>query len=434
MGVRRHRVTRQGWAAAGAAAALGALTVAILHLVRGLDYWNYSEGVYALTARLWVSGGDLYGRLVAAQPPWLFLTGGGVLSVDDSLPALRLGVGIVQLATGLLAAAAVWRLTRSGVATTLAAPLALLTPWAVHEHGALTPEVLVAPVLLGAALASTRPRLAAVAGALATTAPFVKWSFIVVVPVVVVLSARPRRAAAGAAIGFGVQALVFTLLFGGGLWDDTVVAQMQSGRRSLLSLDGTVAQAVWNLAGLLAPAAFAVVHRRAVDDRPLLRALTGLALAVLLTLATVVKEGTALNVLLPIEAVLLPLALTGAVLAVRAVPAGRVLPAVGAALALGFTFAQTASVLTADVTRSPFTLPTAARGAWGRVATGAEVRREADRARRCPPGVPFSGAPFIAFVARRPMPDGQPDQFLPAHSPRLRGVLARMNADAIRCP
>jgi hypothetical protein len=227
---------------------------------------------------------------------------------------------------------------------------------------------------------------------------------------------------------------VFTLVFGGGLWDDTVVAQMQSGRRSLLSLDGTVAQAVWNLAGLLAAAGFAWVRRRAVFDAPLLRALAGLAVAVLLTLATVVKEGTALNVLLPMEAVLLPLALTGAVLAVRAAAARRALPAVAAVLALGFTYAQTASVLTADVTTWPFTLPTAARGAWGRVATDAQVRAQAGRARRCPPGVPYSGPPFIAFVGRRPMPDGQPDQFLPAHSPRLRAVFARMNAEAVRCP
>jgi hypothetical protein len=289
-------------------------------------------------------------------------------------------------------------------------------------------------VLLGAALASTRPRLAAVAGALAATAPFVKWSFIVVVPVVVALSARPRRAAAGAVVGFALQALVFTLLFGAGLWDDTVVAQLQSGRRSLLALDGIIAQAAWNLAGLLVPAAVAVVRRRAVADPPLLRALTGLALAVLLTLATVVKQGTALNVLLPMEAVLLPLALTGAVLAVRAAPAEGALPALAAALALAFTFGQTVSILTADVTRWPFTLPTAARGAWGRVATDAQVRRQAGRARLCPPGVPYSGPPFIAFVGRRPMPDGQPDQFLPAHSPRLRAVLARMNAEAARCP
>jgi hypothetical protein len=47
--------------------------------------------------------------------------------------------------------------------------------------------------------------------------------------------------------------------------------------------------------------------------------------------------------------------------------------------------------------------------------------------------VPFSGAPFHAFVARRPMPGDQPDQFLfrvPAGAEAARAAAA----DAQRCP
>ncbi|HEX2103508.1 MAG TPA: hypothetical protein VHF51_07640 [Solirubrobacteraceae bacterium] len=426
-------MSRSGWAAAGAAAALAAVTLGGLHVARGLDYWNYSEGVYALSSRLLLSGDDLYGDVVAAQPPWLFLVGAGVLWLGDSIDVLRLGLGVAQLAAGLLGARAVWRLTHSAAASALTAPLTLLTPWAVHEHGSLTPEVLVAPILLGAALLSTRPRSAPVAGALAATAPFVKWPFLIVVPVVVALSARPRRAAVGALLALAVQGLAFTLVFGDGVWTHTILAQLNSGRRNLLTLDGVAAQAAWNLAGLLALTAIAAVRHRAADDAPLLRALGGLAAAVMLTLATVVKEGTALNVLVPVEAVLLPLAITGGVLAIRAART-RAVPVLGVVVALAFTFAQTASILTSDVTRTPFTIPTAELGAWGRVATGAEVERQAARARRCPPGVPFSGPPFIAFVARRQMPGGQPDQFLPAHSSSLRAELAEINAAAVRCP
>ena len=140
-------------------------------------------------------------------------------------------------------------------------PLALLTPWAVHEHGALTPELLVAPLLLGAVLLGTSARWSPLAGVLVAVAPFVKLPFLLAVPVVVALSARPRRAAAWAAGAIVVQAAVFLAVFGGGLWEDTVVAQLSSGRRGPRLIGEIWAQAAWNLAGLLALAAVAVVRR-----------------------------------------------------------------------------------------------------------------------------------------------------------------------------
>ena len=187
----RRAAARRARAPALAGLVLALATLAALHAARGLDYWNYSEGVYALTARLLAQGRDVYGDVVAAQPPWQFLAGAGILSVDDSLPFLRGALGLVQVGTGLLAAAAVWRLTGNRPATAAAVPLALLTPWAVHEHGALTPELLVAPLLLGAVLLGTSARWTPLAGVLVAVAPFVKLPFLLAVPAVVALSARP---------------------------------------------------------------------------------------------------------------------------------------------------------------------------------------------------------------------------------------------------
>ena len=62
----------------------------------------------------------------------------------------------MQLGAGVLAAIAVWRLTENPWATAAAPALSLLTPWALREHGALTPELLAPPVLLGAALLASR--------------------------------------------------------------------------------------------------------------------------------------------------------------------------------------------------------------------------------------------------------------------------------------
>ncbi len=217
----------------------------------------------------------------------------------------------------MLAGVAVWRLTESPLATAAAPALSMLTPWALREHGALTPELLAPAVLLGAALLASRERWAAAAGALAATAPFLKWPYALALIAIVVFSAAPRRAALWALGALALQALVFTALFGFGLWDDSVIAQMSSGRRGIGILKGVWGQAFWSLIGLVVLAALALHRRAAVRDAPLLKVLAALAVAMLATLITNTKDGTGLNVLVPIEAALLPLALTGAVVTVR---------------------------------------------------------------------------------------------------------------------
>jgi hypothetical protein len=415
-----------------AAAALGVLALVGLHLARGLAYWNYSEGVYALTARLLREGHDVYGDVVAAQPPWPFVAGAAALALGDSIAFLRSAVGAAQLCTGILTAAAVWRLTANRAATIAAPALALSTPWAVHEHGALTPETLAPPLLLGAALASTRRRWVALGGVLAAVTPFIKLPFLLAVPPIVLLSEDPWRAARWASGALVVQAVGFTAVFGPGLWEYTVMAQLDSPLRGVGVLVEMLGQAGWNLACLLALSVVAVLRRARAEDQALMTSLTGLAVAVLIVLATVGKEGTSLTILVPVEAVLLPLALTGAVVALR--PRATALAVGGVGAALLIVLAQTASLLTATPTATPFVAPTAARGAWGMEMSASHVDRQVEEARHCSPGVPYNGPPFIAFVARRRMPADQPDQFLTTHSDTLRAVRARMKAATPRCP
>ena len=420
----------------GLAAGLAAL--AGLHAWRGIEYWNYSEGVYAYTARMLLDGHDIYGEVVAAQPPWQFLAGAVFLAVDDSIGFLRLGVGLLQLGAGVLAGVVVWRLTASRLAAAAAVPLALLTPWAVHEHGALTPETVALPLLLGAVLAAARPaaadrgasgagRAPAAAGLLASAAVFTKWPFALAALAIALLAPDRRRVLAWLAAGVAVQAAAFTAVFGTGFWTHTVEAQLHSGRRGLDVLRGVWGQAAWNLAGLVAAAGVAVAARGRVRDPALFRLAGGLALALLATVVTNYKQGTGLNILVPVELALLPLALTGAALAT-----GRARALAVAALV--FTLVQTASLLTTPRTATPFIYPGSERGSWGRVADEARVEAEERAARACPDGVVFNGQPYFAFVAERPMPGDQPDQFLTRHSKTLSEYVGPMFADTVRCP
>ncbi|MDQ6776441.1 MAG: hypothetical protein M3071_09555, partial [Actinomycetota bacterium] len=55
-------------------------------------------------------------------------------------------------------------------------------------------------------------------------------------------------------------------------------------------------------------------------------------------------------------------------------------------------------------------------------------------ARRCPPGLAYSGAPFIAFLADRRMPGDQPDVFIVGSAPLNAPFARRADADTPRCP
>jgi hypothetical protein len=385
---------------------LGAAVLALVHVVLRDTYWDYSEGVYALSAHLTLHGHALYTGFVGAQPPGVFLVGAALLAAHDGLEWLRLGVAAFQLGAGMIAAGIVWRLTGSRAGALLTPAVMLLTPWAVHEHGALT------PVLCG-------------------LLPVVKVPFLVPAVVVVALSADPRRsgrwAVGSVLVAYGVTAG----LAGESFWREVFVAQAHTGARSLGSLAGYWAQAGWNLVGLLVCAGVSVLGRGRLRDARLFRLAAGLAAAMLLVFVSNVKVGTSLNITVPVEAALMPLAVCGAVLAFRG---GRSrLPLTICGLAVAFTMAQSVSVMASPAHPVPF-LRAGSRSAWGAQMTVSQLRVAVARARACPPGVPYSGPPLIAFVAGRTMPAGQPDQFITTHSRTLAEVARRIAAVARVCP
>ena len=82
----------------------------------------------------------------------------------------------------------------------LAPAAVVLTPWAVHEHGALTPELVALPLLLGAVLLVPRERRAPWLGLVCGVLPLVKVPYAIAGVALIAISAAPRRAAVFAAV------------------------------------------------------------------------------------------------------------------------------------------------------------------------------------------------------------------------------------------
>jgi hypothetical protein len=414
-------------------AALSALAlVVLLEVVRGHADWGPSEGVYALSARLLLHGGGLYDGLVASQPPWVYLFGVVPLWIDDSLDALRFACGLLQVATALLAAEAVWRLTGRRWAALLAAPLVVITPWATHQHGLLLPEQLGAPLLLGAALLASRPATARWAGVLAGVAVFTKLPF--ALPAALLIAVSPARftAARWAAGTIAVQALVFTAVFGTDFWRQIIQAQVQAGDGLELQA-GSWAQAAWNLLPLVVFAALALRLRDRAREPALVLTLGAAAAGALAMTASIVKPGTGLNVVVPSEPLLATLAVAGVAWALRGALRPRV--AVAAGVLGTLLLAQSASLLLDPADPQPFHRPGSSTAGWKVEHSRSEMDRLVAAAERCPPGAPYTGPPLVAFLAGRHVPGDQPDAFIISRASLHADVLARVRADAARgCP
>jgi hypothetical protein len=414
-----------------AVAAIVLLT--LLALWQDNGYWEYSDGVYALTARLVANGGDLYGQIAGAQPPPIYLAGAAVLSVADSLTALRIALAGVELVTSGLVLIAVWRLTGVRGVAVAAALISLVTPWALREHAQLLPETFAAPLLLGAALAASRTRTVVLAGALAALATAFKLAF--GLPALALLVAAPLRGdrlrALIAFVATGLLlALASLLVFGDGLLDGAVSAQRESGLAGISYVGGLWAQGGWNLLPLLACAALAWPLRDRIDDPQLQRTLAAGALGALLLFLTLFKTGSYLTLVVVVEPLLLCLAAAGVLAAVRAGSAPLSAVAAGAAL---LAVLQVGSLLISPDDPRIFTRPLASSGAERELSP-----REVDAAiaviRTCPLGSATSGPPFLAFAAGRRIAGDQPDQFILAHARALSRFQARADADQPRCP
>ncbi len=416
---------------------LAAAALAALAAWQAQGYWEYSDGVYSLSARQLLDGQALYRDFAAAQPPPLYLLGAGALALSDSPAAIRVLMALCEAATSLLVLVAVWRLTRRPAVALGAALACFVTPWALREHAQLLPETVAAPLLMGAALAAGRRGGALAAGILGAVAASCKVAF-VLPALAIVLAARPRRRALSGFAGAGaVVALTGLLVFGEPLWTNVVAAQAQTGRAALSYVGGLWAQAGWNAAPLLLLAALAWPGRAALADADLARSLLAAAIGSLLLLATLLKHGSWLTVMVVAEPPLLCLAACGvsAVLAERERSTrrrARVLAAAAAA-AVALLAAQAGSLLFAPDDPTVFTRPFAASSP-ARGLSDAQVQRAvAEIRRRCPPGTRYSGPPYLAFVAGRPIAGHQPDPFMIENAEKLAHLRRAAREDPRIC-
>lgn len=418
---------------AGWALACVALLVA-LGIWQGLGYWEYSDGVYALSARQLLHGQALYRDFAAAQPPPLFCVGAAVLAIGDGVTTLRIAMAACEAAVSLLVLIAVWRLTHRRDAALVAALVALVTPWQLREHGQLLPETLAAPLLMAAALAASRRATAVLAGVLAAIATTVKLAIAIPALATVLLGRGARRGTAAFVATGAVLAVAFAALFGSPLWTDVVHAQQQAGYAGLHYVAGLWAQAGWNLLALVVCAALAWPARRRLHDPDLARSMLVAAAGSSLLLATLAKHGSYLTVLVVAEPPLVCLAACGVVATLRDRGASRAPAwrrgAIVAAVAL--LAAQVGSLLVSPADPALFTRPFARSGP-ARLLSAGEVRASVRAIRACPAGTAYGGPPYLAFAAGRRIAGSQPDQFIIHVAPVLSAFRARSDADPTIC-
>ena len=429
---------------AGRFALVAIPVVAALLAWRGVSYWEYSEGAYALTARMLLNGSSLYGDVAAAQPPLLFYAAAGVLAVNDSLEALRAALTLPLFATGLLVTLAVWRLTLNPAAAVTGGVGALLAPWTLHEGTLLMPEAFAAPLLIGAALLAASSRRSSAAGALAALAASVKLAFALPLLAVGAAALRRRVYLAGAAAALAALWTLLLATHGSALVESVLTAQLQSGRQAPRLVAGLWLQAAWNLAPLVAIAALGWPLRHRARDPRLLVSLAALVAGSAALLLTLAKHGSYLNVIAVAEPPLVALVtcslwwLFASVSPAPTRPQGDRAPlpadrrgvrfARGAAvLAAGLVAAQSASLLASPAEPAVFVRPLSG-ATHGRTLSSASVRISAHRLAACVPR-PWAGTnPFLAFLAGQPIPGGQPDRFIvrnaAVHAARRRALLA----------
>lgn len=401
---------------------LGFGLLAGLAVWQGQGYWEYSDGVYSLSARQLLGGQSLYDDFAAAQPPSLYYLAAAALALSDSLAAIRIEMAAFRLATSLLVLVAVWRLTRRRDAALGASLVAFVTPWALREHAQLVPETVAAPLLMAAALTASRRASASLAGVLGAVAATFKVAFLLPAVVIVLFGRDVRRGMTwltGTSLAF---AIAFALVFGAPLWTNVVEAQVETGRASWRSVGGLWAQGGWNALPLLVFAAIALKQRGRLHDPDLVRTLVAASAGALLLFASLLKDGSYLTVMVVLEPALLVLAAGGVVVALSPPADSRQrrlrIATVGVTGAL--LMAQSLSLLLSPDDPRLFTRPFAQSGP-ARSLSSDEVEAAAAAIRRCPDEALYSGPPFLAFVAAHRIAGSQPDRFIIHEASALSG-------------
>lgn len=424
---------RQDWDIGAAVGAILVLEFVLLAVWQRNGYWDFSDGVYAQSAREFLHGLVPYRDFATAQPPFLFLVGVVLLAIHDGLASLRAGMALADLVTAILVGVCAWRLTGLRAVAATTALLSPLLPISLYGHAQFTPETLAAPLLLAGALLCARRGSARMGGVLLALAVAAKLAF-ALPALAIALSTRQRRQATLTLILAGaVFAIASVAAFGIDVWREAVQAQFQVGRTSLHDAGGAIAQGAWNELPLVAPAAAGVwlvwTRREQPLDVELMRTLVAAALAGLLLVFTVFKQGSYINVLVVAEPPLLVLAAAGAVWWSRRSRAASIaIGLLGALLA-----AQIVSLLV-DPANAPIAQRPGARKALVWTAGPGTVNLTVDIARRGPPTRAYSGDPYYAFLSDRRMPGNQPDLFMLEHAPVDATFARRAAADQLRWP
>jgi hypothetical protein len=413
--------------------AVGVVEAVLLIAWQRDAYVNFSDGVYALSAREFLHGVMPYRDFAAAQPPPVFLVGAVLLAVSDTVGSLHVGLGLVDLITAGLVGFCVWRIDGRVWPAALALVLAPLVPITLNGHAQLLPETIAAPLLLGAAIVCAREPRQLAGGVVLALAVWCKVAFVIPAVAVAVLAPAPRRVLASL---LGASVVLFggsLLVFGDGLWRETVIAQFQVGEASLHYVAGLLAQAAWSelplVIGLVAFLILARRHRIHIRDRALARTVTGAAIGGLALALTVAKRGSYINVLVVADPALVVLAACAAAAAWRAGARARAAAGVVAAVLA----AQTISLLLHPSDPWLAVRPFAQSGlAW--TETPSQVTQAVAAAERCPHRLANAGDPYIAFLASRRMPGLQPDLFMLAHATQDAAFARRAARDTPDCP
>ena len=394
-------------------------------------YWDFSDGVYAQSAREFLHGLVPYRDFAAAQPPAIYLVGVALLAVHDGLVSLRLGAGLVDLLTAALVAVCVWRLSGRRWLAIASAAAAPLLPVSLHEHAQLAPETFAAPLLLGGALCCSRESQARTGAVLLALASLFKLAFVIPAIAIALASPARRRSTVWFVLFAALLAVASVLAFGSPVWREAVEAQLQVGRASTHYAAGLIAQAIWSELVLVIGALAAVVlaRREHVQDRELLRTVAAAAGAGLLLVLTVFKRGSYINVLVVAEPAVLVLAACGAAWSWKHWRSSR--PVVAALCIL--LAVQSVSILVSPGDPWAAKRPGAQSGlAWS--ASPTAVDRKVSAARRCGRDIAYSADPYYAFLAARRMPGNQPDLFMLEYA-RIDAKFARQaGGDQPRCP
>ena len=406
-------------------------------------YWDFSDGVYAESARQFLHGLVPYRDFAAAQPPLVYLVGVVLLAIHDGLASLRAGMALADLVTAILVGVCVLRLTGVRAVAFAAALLSPLLPISLHEHAQFTPETLAAPLLLGGALLCARPRRAGVGGVLLALAVAAKLAFALPALAIALGTRQRREATVSLILAVAVFAIGSIAAFGVGVWREAVVAQFQVGHASLHVAAGYIAQAAWNELPLMVPAAAGVwlvwTGREQPLDVELMRALAAAAAAGLLLVLTRCSSLGRSSTCWSSPSPLLALAAAGAVWWARRSRAALI--AVGLLGVL--LIAQIVSLLV-DPADPPFAKRPGARNGleWTAgpstvnlaVALASFTITANGTARRCPQTRAYSGVPYYAFLSHRRMPGNQPDLFMLQYAPIAATFARRAAADQPRCP